>query len=60
MKDQVGTTNVVTELDVLSSVDATRAMRGVLGNSADGFTVLPHSFSPICIPPLPVATGGNV
>ena len=59
MKGQMGTTKAVTELDVLSSVDATHAMRGVPGNGAGGITVLPRSLSPICIPPLPAATGGN-
>lgn len=55
----MGNTKAVTELDVLSLVDAPHAMRGVLGNGAGGITVLPRSFSPICVPPLPVGTGGN-
>lgn len=59
MKDQMGTAKAVTELDALSSVGATHAMRSVLGNGAGGITVLPRSLSPICVPPLPVVTGGN-
>ncbi|MDR3397568.1 MAG: hypothetical protein P4M06_08410 [Pandoraea sp.] len=49
----------VTELDVLASVDATHATRGVLGNDVEGITVLPLCFKPICIPTLPPVTGGH-
>jgi hypothetical protein len=55
----MGTMKEVTELDALASVDATHATRGVLGNAAEGITVLPLCFQPICIPTLPPLTGGH-
>ncbi|VVE27677.1 hypothetical protein PAQ31011_03497 [Pandoraea aquatica] len=59
MKKDQGTVKEVTELDVLASVDATHATRGVLGNDAEGITVLPLCFKPVCIPTLPPVTGGH-
>ncbi len=59
MSKAMGTMKEVTELDALASVDATHATRGVLGNAAEGITVLPLCFQPICIPTLPPLTGGH-
>lgn len=59
MNKAMATAKEVTELEVLASVDATHATRGVLGNDVEGITVLPLCFKPICIPTLPPLTGGN-
>ena len=59
MNKEMGTMKEVTELDLLASVDATYATRGVLGNDAEGITVLPLCFKPVCIPTLPPLTGGH-
>ncbi|VVE82786.1 hypothetical protein [Pandoraea sputorum] len=59
MNKDLGTVKEVTELDVLASVDATHATRGVLGNDVEGITVLPLCFKPVCIPTLPPVTGGH-
>lgn len=59
MNGEMGAVKEVTELDVLASVAATHATRGVLGNDVDGITALPLCFKPVCIPTLPPVTGGN-
>ncbi|VVE41954.1 hypothetical protein PPN31114_04201 [Pandoraea pneumonica] len=59
MNKAMTTAKEVTELELLASVDATHATRGVLGNDAEGITLLPLCFKPLCIPTLPPVTGSN-
>ncbi|WP_087686732.1 MULTISPECIES: hypothetical protein [unclassified Pandoraea] len=59
MNKAMATAKEVSELEALASVDATHATRGVLGNDAEGITLLPLCFKPICIPTLPPLTGGH-